>query len=77
MEYHRHGHMSSSFITYVEKKYIVSLIYIRLYVIFVDMIKCFDSIYRNGLWLKMYKCGIQGKLLRIVRDMYQKVKPCV
>jgi hypothetical protein len=49
----------------------------RLYVIFVDMMKCFDSIYRNGMWLKLYNCGIQGKLLRIVRDMYTKVKSCV
>jgi hypothetical protein len=49
----------------------------RFYVIFVDMMKCFDSIYRNALWLKMYKCGIQGKILRIIRNMYQKVKSCV
>lgn len=49
----------------------------RLYVVFVDMMKCFDSIYRNALWLKLYKIGIQGKLLRIIRDMYQKVKSCV
>ena len=41
------------------------------------MFKCFDSIYRNALWLKMYKSGIQGKLLRIIRDMYNKVKSCV
>jgi hypothetical protein len=41
------------------------------------MMKCFDSIYRNALWLKMYKLGIKGKLLRIIRDMYQKVKSCV
>ena len=39
----------------------------RLYVIFVDMMKCFDSIYRNGMWLKLYKSGIQGKILRILR----------
>ena len=49
----------------------------RLYVIYVDMMKCFDSIYRNALWLKMFKTGIDGKLLRIVKDMYQKVKSCV
>jgi hypothetical protein len=49
----------------------------RLYVIFVDMMKCFDTIYRNALWLKLHKCGIQGKILRIVRDMYGKVKSCV
>jgi len=48
----------------------------RLYVIFVDMMKCFDSIYRNDLWLKLFKSGIQGKLFRIVRDMYSNVKSC-
>ncbi len=49
----------------------------RLYVIFVDMMKCFDSIYRNGMWLKLYNSGIQGKILRIVKDMYCNVKSCV
>lgn len=49
----------------------------RLYVGFIDLKSCFDSICRNSLWLKMYKCGIQGKVLRIIRDMYDKVKSCV
>jgi len=49
----------------------------RLYIIYVDMFKCFDTIYRNGLWLKLYKCGIEGKLLRIIKNMYQNVKSCV
>ena len=49
----------------------------RLYCIFVDLKKCFDSINRNALWLKLYKHGIQGKLLRIIRDMYSTVKSCV
>ena len=49
----------------------------RLYVIYVDMMKCFDSIYRNALWLKLYKTGIRGKILQIVKDMYENVKSCV
>ena len=49
----------------------------RLYCIFVDLKKCFDSINRNIMWYKMNKLGIKGKLLRIVRDMYNKVKSCV
>lgn len=48
-----------------------------LYVVFVDIMKCFDTIYRNGLWLKIYQRGIKGKCLRIVRDMYENVKSCV
>lgn len=49
----------------------------RLYVEYVDMLKCFDTINRHALWLKMYNLGIQGKKLRIIRDMCQKVKSCV
>lgn len=49
----------------------------RLYCTFVDLKQCFDTIYRNGLWFKLHKSGINGKLLRIVRNMYQSVKSCV
>ena len=49
----------------------------RLYCSFVDFTKAFDSVYRNALWLKLYKCGIGGKCLRIIKDMYSKVKSCV
>ena len=49
----------------------------RLYVCFVDLKRCFDSRNRNALWYKLYNTGIQGKLLRIIRDMYSKVKSCV
>ena len=49
----------------------------RLYCVFVDFKKAFDCIYRNALWLKLYKVGIDGKVLRIIRDMYDKVKSCV
>ena len=49
----------------------------RLYCAFVDLKKAFDSVYRNGMWFKLYNCGIQGKLLRIVKNMYSVVKSCV
>lgn len=46
----------------------------RLYCAFIDFKKAFDSVYRNGLWFKLNKLGISGKILRIIRDMYTKVK---
>ncbi len=49
----------------------------RLYCVFVDMKKAFDSVDRNSLWFKLYRSGIQGKMLRVIRDMYSKVKSCV
>ena len=33
------------------------------------MLKCFYSIYRNALWLKLYKTVIRGKILKIVKDI--------
>lgn len=45
-----------------------------LYCVYVDMKKCFDSVYRNALLYKLYKLGINGKMLKIVRGMYELVK---
>ena len=49
----------------------------RLYCAFIDLRKAFDSVYRNGLWLKLYKSGISGKILQIVKSIYERVKSCV
>ena len=49
----------------------------RLFCAFVDLKRAFDSVYLNGLWFKLYKIGINAKMLRIVRDMYNKVITCV
>ena len=42
------------------------------------MLNCFESIYSKTLMLKMLKSGIQGKLLRITKDVYAKsrVRSC-
>ena len=49
----------------------------KLYCTFVDIRKAFDSIYRNGLWFRLYICGIRGKMLKIMKSMYCNVKSCV
>ena len=46
-------------------------------VLLLTLKKAFDSVYLNGLWFKLYKLGINGKLLAIIRDMYNNVKTCV
>ena len=45
----------------------------RLYVVFVDLMKCYDTIIRNVLWLKLFKLGINGFFLCIIKDIYRKV----
>jgi len=49
----------------------------RLYCCFIDMKRCFHSIYLNALWTKLFKYNLDGKMLRIIRSMYQSVKSCV
>ena len=49
----------------------------RLYCAFIDLKMAFDNIYRNALWFKMHRLGINAKLLRIVRNMYANIKSCI
>lgn len=42
-----------------------------------DLKRAFDSVYRDGLWYKLINSGIDGKLLSIIRSMYNEAKSCV
>ena len=46
----------------------------KLYVAFIDFQKAFDSINRSLLWSILLKNGINGKLFRCVKSMYENVK---
>jgi len=46
----------------------------RLACAFIDFKKAFDCVYRNGLWFKLHKLGVRGRLLRLVRDVYSKIR---
>ena len=41
------------------------------------MMKCFDTIYSDGLWPKLSQTGNKSRVLKILRNMYQQVKSCV
>ena len=45
-----------------------------LYTIFVDYSKAFDYVVPEKLWYKAIKCGINGKILTLLRSIYQCVK---
>lgn len=49
----------------------------KLYCTFVDFKKAFDTVWRVGLWQKLIKNGINGKILRVVVNMYKNVKSCI
>ena len=49
----------------------------RNYVLFIDFSKAFDTIPHALLWYKMQRCGIHGKILVLLRNMYSQLKSCV
>ena len=46
----------------------------KLYCVFIDFTKAFFYVVRNNLWYKLAKLGLRGKILNIVKSMYQTVK---
>ena len=45
-----------------------------LYTFFVDFSKAFDRVVYENLWFKMLKLGVNGKILNIVKSMYDCVR---
>ena len=39
---------------------------------YIDLKKAFDSIWRKGLWVKIWNMGIKGKFWRVLKDFYRK-----
>ena len=49
----------------------------RFYCCFVDYKKAFDFVSRQNLWFKLIQQGVDGKMLTIIRSLYNDVKCCV
>ena len=48
----------------------------RLYCAFIDLKAAFDDIYRNALWFELHKCGINLKIVNIIKNVYTNIKSC-
>ena len=49
----------------------------KTYCAFIDLIRAFDTVNRNGLWYKIIRYGVDGKIVKQLRSMYSSVKSCV
>ena len=49
----------------------------KLFVCFLDVQKAFDSVWHNGLFVKLYEMGIRFNLLRLIMTMYKGMKSAV
>eukprot|EP00122_Pirum_gemmata_P001070 Pgem_evm1s953 len=50
---------------------------IPTYFAFIDVKKAFDIVWREGLWVKLFECGIKGRLWRVTRQMYKNSRSTV
>jgi hypothetical protein len=49
----------------------------KLYCCFVDFQKAFDSVWRDGIFIKIRKLGIGGKFYSLLKNMYSETTSCV
>ena len=47
------------------------------YAFFLDVKKAYDTVWRDGLWYKMWEMGIKGKMWRVVRSLYANNRSCI
>ena len=44
---------------------------------FIDFKRAFDTVWRIGLWQKMQKSNVQGKICKVINCIYQNIKTCI
>ena len=40
------------------------------YAFFLDVCKAYDSVWSDGLWIKLWDMGVKGRMWRVIKDMY-------
>ena len=49
----------------------------KVFCSFIDFSSAFDSLWRAGLWRKLFDIGIKGKIFNVIRNMYSDIKSCI
>ena len=49
----------------------------KTYAFFSDIPKAYNSVWRDGLWYKLWDMGVKGRMGRIIKKMYESSKPAV
>ena len=49
----------------------------KLFCAFIDFRKAFDSVWRAGLWSKLIRYNVNGRLFNVIKNMYNGIKSCL
>ena len=49
----------------------------KLWCVFADFERAFDTVSRNALWYKLVERGVSWKIITMIKSIYQHVKSCV
>ena len=49
----------------------------KTFLCFIDLKKAYDVVFREGLWKKLYECGIKGRILNTLMNLYKETKSAV
>ena len=49
----------------------------KLFVAFIDFQIAYDFVFQNGLFFKMLRCGLDGRIFKIMHSIYGSVKSVV
>ncbi len=48
----------------------------KLFCFFIDYAKTFDMVWREGLWYKLVKGNVKGKILNVIQSIYENTVMC-
>ena len=49
----------------------------KTYAFFLDVQKAYDTVWRNGLWVKLWDLGVRGRMWRVIKRMYEASRSAV
>ena len=49
----------------------------KTYAFFLDDQKAYDTVWRNGLWVKLWDLGVRGRMWRVIKRMYEASRSAV